>query len=186
LGLGFTSITFNGSFLPLERNIALTAEAVRLAAGMDGRVEGEIGAFGDFGRDGAGNCLYDELAERFARETGIAGLTVTLSPDQGDASPLNPLRLVRLRGRLACSISLHDACLLSAEDISLAVDSGVDRLSFSSCLQAEDTGRWEQARSGPMPGRVTRQRLRLMGLPEVPRDRFQSGLPHGGRQEEES
>ena len=46
---GFTSVMIDGSLLPYEENVALTAEVVRLAHAVGVSVEGELGTIGQTG-----------------------------------------------------------------------------------------------------------------------------------------
>ncbi|MFA2170629.1 class II fructose-bisphosphate aldolase, partial [Escherichia coli] len=46
---GFTSVKIDGSLLPYEENVALTAEVVRLAHAVGVSVEGELGTIGQTG-----------------------------------------------------------------------------------------------------------------------------------------
>lgn len=67
---GFTSVMIDGSLLPYEENVALTAEVVRLAHAVGVSVEGELGTIGQTGtsveggvsqvtyRSGAGRRFY--------------------------------------------------------------------------------------------------------------------------------
>ncbi len=172
LGLGCAAIDFDGSALPFERNVSLTTEAVRLAGGSACRVWGEIGAFGDFGRDDHGRCLYYDYAERFVVDTAVAGLSIALPSSDHATSGQERRRLATLRSRLVCDLSLHDASLLSSEDISGFVDIGLARLTFS-------RGQAALPASRPQPGasaygqriNAIRLRLRLLsraGLSGVP------------------
>ena len=47
---GFTSVMIDGSLLPYEENVALTAEVVRLAHAVGVSVEGELGTIGQIRR----------------------------------------------------------------------------------------------------------------------------------------
>lgn len=145
LELGCAAIDFDGSALPFERNVSLTAEAVRLAAGTACRVWGEIGAFGDFGRDDHGYCLYYDYAERFVCDTKVTGLSIALPSSDGATTSQERHRLTSLRQHLACDLSLHDASLLSSEEISSFVDIGLARLTFSLGQAVRPAGR-------PLPG----------------------------------
>lgn len=77
LAEGFTSIMFDGSSLPLDENIRLTAEVAALAHAAGASCEGEIGHVGYAG--GAASSLTDPGdAARFARETGIDAMAVAV------------------------------------------------------------------------------------------------------------
>ena len=74
---GFTSLMIDGSMLPLDDNIALTARVKGLAKPHKLSVEGEIGAVGYAG--GAASAMTDpEEAARFERETGIDALAISI------------------------------------------------------------------------------------------------------------
>lgn len=73
---GFTSVMFDGSRLPLRRNIDETAAVVELARGAGVSCEGEIGFVGySGGAESAGTDPGE--AARFARETGVDAMAVS-------------------------------------------------------------------------------------------------------------
>jgi fructose-bisphosphate aldolase class II len=75
--LGFTSVMYDGSRLPLDENIAKTATIVRMARGAGVSVEGELGFVGyDEGEDSRGTDAGE--ARRFAEETGVSALAVSV------------------------------------------------------------------------------------------------------------
>jgi fructose-bisphosphate aldolase class II len=77
LDAGFTSIMFDGSRLPLEQNIAATAEVAALARAAGASSEGEIGFVGYVGRE-ASAMTDPQDAARFARETGVDAMAVSV------------------------------------------------------------------------------------------------------------
>ena len=77
LEAGFSSLMYDGSRLPLEENIIRTREVAELAHGAGISCEGEIGFVGyDGGEQSAGTD--PEEAARFARETGIDAMAVSV------------------------------------------------------------------------------------------------------------
>ncbi|MFY0691714.1 MAG: class II fructose-bisphosphate aldolase [Paracoccaceae bacterium] len=77
LDAGFTSLMFDGSRLPLSENIDLTAQIAEMAHGAGISCEGEIGFVGY--SDGESSQGTDpEEAARFARETGIDAMAVSV------------------------------------------------------------------------------------------------------------
>ena len=74
---GFTSIMYDGSHLPLQRNIDLTAEAAAMAHSAGISCEGEIGYVGHAGGKGSNETDAGEAAE-FARSTGIDAMAVSV------------------------------------------------------------------------------------------------------------
>jgi len=74
---GFTSVMFDGSRLPLARNIEETAAVVHLASAAGVPVEGEIGFVGY--AEGERSRGTDPVeARRFARETGVAAMAISV------------------------------------------------------------------------------------------------------------
>lgn len=74
---GFTSVMYDGSALPLEENIARTAEMAAMAHEAGVSCEGEIGVVGY--ADGTASSGTDpEEAARFARETGVDAVAVSI------------------------------------------------------------------------------------------------------------
>ena len=61
LDLGFTSVMFDGSCLPMEENIARTQEIIRLAERYGAAVEAEIGEMSEETRRAAADALYDRF-----------------------------------------------------------------------------------------------------------------------------
>lgn len=94
LDAGYQSVMVDGSRLPLEENIAVTAKAAALAAKYNAGVEAELGAVA--GHEGSGIGLsYEELftskkgftkteeARRFAKESGCDWLSVAVGSFHG-------------------------------------------------------------------------------------------------------
>ena len=176
LDLGFSTVMFDGSFLPLASNLNLTARAVGLAARARVPLEGVIGAFSDFGKDSAGQCLICTLAADFVLQTGIDSLAVSLPLDAGRGFRLDMELLSKLRQSVPGGLSLHDASLLAPRDILGAMAAGISRLSFGACLRKAAThGHGPRSRS--WSGETVRQTLRLFrndrvgwrpGAPDTP------------------
>ena len=98
LDAGFSSVMVDGSKLPLQQNIDLTAAVTELAHSTGASCEGEIGFVGYAG--GAQSSGTDpEEAARFARETGIDAMAISvgnvhLQQERGDGLNLSRLRAI--------------------------------------------------------------------------------------------
>ena len=96
LDAGFTSVMIDGSALPLDQNMGLTAAAADLAHAAGASCEGEIGIVGYAG--GAASTGTDPAeAARFAIETGVDALAVSvgnvhLQQQSGQGLDLDRLR----------------------------------------------------------------------------------------------
>ena len=121
LKVGYQSIMVDGSRLPLQENIAVTAKAAELAAKYNAAVEAELGAVSGHEGDGIG-LSYEELfttkkgftkveeATRFAKESGCDWLSVAAGSFHG-AIAANTKHLKKPEARLD---SEHIAALYQA------------------------------------------------------------------------
>jgi fructose-bisphosphate aldolase, class II len=95
LGEGFTSVMFDGSKLSLQENIDATAAVAELAHAASASCEGEIGFVGYAG--GAASAGTDpEEAARFARETRIDAMAISVGNLHLQTEKVNPLDVDRL------------------------------------------------------------------------------------------
>ncbi|MFN3844818.1 MAG: class II fructose-bisphosphate aldolase [Paracoccaceae bacterium] len=96
LDVGFTSVMFDGSNLPLAQNIAKTAAVVEFAHAAGASCEGEIGFVGYAG--GAISTGTDpEEAARFCRDTGINAMAISVGNVHLQQGPGGGLDLDRIR-----------------------------------------------------------------------------------------
>jgi fructose-bisphosphate aldolase class II len=95
---GFTSVMFDGSRKPIAENIAETAEIVQIAHKAGVSCEGEIGFVGYDGGE-ASNGTDPEEAARFARETGVDAMAISvgnvhLQQDSGKGLDVERIRTI--------------------------------------------------------------------------------------------
>ncbi len=95
IAAGFTSVMIDGSRLPLEDNIRLTAAVVRLAHAAGVSVEGELGFVGYAGGEGSARTDPAE-ARRFAAETGLDALAVSVGNLHLQETPSDGIDLAAL------------------------------------------------------------------------------------------
>lgn len=96
LEAGFTSVMVDGSGLPLQQNIDLTAAVAELAHAAGASCEGEIGYVGYAG--GAASDRTDPAeAARFAQATGIEAMAISIGNVHLQATPGDGLDLAQLR-----------------------------------------------------------------------------------------
>lgn len=77
LDSGFTSLMFDGSRKPLSENISETREIADMAHRAGISCEGEIGFVGYSGGEASDGTAPEEAA-RFARETGVDGMAISV------------------------------------------------------------------------------------------------------------
>ncbi|MDF2593007.1 MAG: fbaA fructose-bisphosphate aldolase, class [Clostridia bacterium] len=85
IDLGFTSVMYDGSRLPLEENIKNTAEVVKLAKERNVTVEGELGYLNK--EDGSDQveivCTTVEDSARFVKRTKVDALAIAVGNAHG-------------------------------------------------------------------------------------------------------
>ena len=126
---GYTSVMIDTSRLPLEENIAATREIVEYAHARDVQVEAEIGQLAgieDLGEEEAdATFTVPEEAVRFAQETGVDSLTITIGTSHGafkfKGEPrLDFARLGAIAELIDNPIVLHGASAVREEDVAFA------------------------------------------------------------------
>lgn len=95
LNLGFTSVMFDGSLLPLEENIQAVKQVRKMADEFGATVEAELGVVG--GNEGEGKaheilCTNPYDAKLFCDETGVDALAVAIGNAHGNYPVLPQLR----------------------------------------------------------------------------------------------
>ncbi|MDD3335134.1 MAG: class II fructose-bisphosphate aldolase [Eubacteriales bacterium] len=85
LELGFTSVMYDGSRLPLEENICQTNKVMELARPFHAAVEAEIGSVGktETGQAAPAICAKPEEGVHFLKETGVDALAVAIGNAHG-------------------------------------------------------------------------------------------------------
>ncbi|MCX7726697.1 MAG: class II fructose-1,6-bisphosphate aldolase [Chitinispirillaceae bacterium] len=83
---GFSSVMIDGSHLPYEKNIELTAKVVEYAHKYDVTVEGELGVLSGIEDDvQAAKSIYTqpEQVEDFVKRTGVDSLAISIGTSHG-------------------------------------------------------------------------------------------------------
>lgn len=115
---GFTSVMYDGSRDPLEKNIADTDAVARMARAAGVSCEGEIGFVGYSGGEGSHGTDPGEAA-RFAQETGVDALAVSVGNVhlKGDgAAAVDWARLRAISDRVACPLVIHGGSGIAPAD----------------------------------------------------------------------
>ena len=138
LACGFTSVMFDGSALPLEENIRLTARAAELAHAADASAEGELGGMNS--ENGIDSLPREKLftdprqARRFVRETGIDSLAVSVGNAHGLYRGEPHLDLERIADLSAVSgvpLVLHGCSGIPDGQLLRAVKLGVSKINVN-------------------------------------------------------
>ena len=156
---GFTSVMFDGSKLPLHKNIRETAKVVRLAHTAGVSCEGEIGFVGyDNGEASAGTDPQE--AAQFAAETGIDAMAISVGNvhlQQDQSGGLDEARIREISDVTDVPLVIHGgAGVPSAQRRHLALNSAICkynigtelRMAFGQALRtsiAKDRDRFDRA-----------------------------------------
>ncbi len=136
LQLGFSSVMFDGSTGSYEKNIADTAEVVKIAHAFGATVEGEIGHVGQASAgDDAAADLYTKVPEAVAylEATGVDALAVSVGTAHGaykSAPKLDFERLAALREALSVPLVLHGGSGLSDDDFRTSIARGISKMNI--------------------------------------------------------
>lgn len=143
LDMGFTSIMYDGSSLPVEENIANTIMAVKLAEKYGATVEAEIGMM-------AGLTLNDEkvkedrevdrsmftdpkAAKDFVERTGVDCLACAFGTVHGlykTAPKLDFVLVKELNDTIGVPVVMHGGSGVSAEDYDIVIGNGVRKVNY--------------------------------------------------------
>jgi fructose-bisphosphate aldolase class II len=109
IGEGFTSVMYDGSLLPLDDNIARTAEIAALAHAAGVSCEGEVGVVGYAGGHASSGTAPEDAA-RFAAGTGVDALAVSVGNvhlQTGAGRPLDEEALRAIEAVTSLPLVIH-------------------------------------------------------------------------------
>ena len=137
---GYSSVMIDGSKLPLEENIALTASVVRMCAASGIAVEGEIGSIGGKEDDLVGNNIYTDpgQAKRFAEETGIQAMAIAVGTAHGvyKKEPRVDLdRIEAIRTLTDVPLVLHGTSGVPDETVRACIARGICKVNYATDLR---------------------------------------------------
>lgn len=137
LEIGFTSVMFDGSHLPLDENIAQTKRVIEKAKQYGAAVEAEIGCVGgseDGSEDIAINCTKPEDAVRFERETGVDALAIAIGNAHGNYKSTPKLRfdiLETVDSLTKTPLVLHGGTGITPEDFVRCSKTGIKKINIA-------------------------------------------------------
>ncbi|HPJ01991.1 MAG TPA: class II fructose-bisphosphate aldolase [Candidatus Limiplasma sp.] len=137
LDVGFGSVMFDGSQLPLAENIRLTHRVSALAAPYGASVEGELGALNS--EDGEGDALrspYTDAAQgkRFAMESGADSLAVSIGNAHGvyrSTPHLHFARLAEIEEATDLPLVLHGSSGIDMPTLRRAAKLGIAKVNVN-------------------------------------------------------
>ena len=147
LEMGFTSVMYDGSSLPLEENIENTKKVVTLASKYGASVEAEIGKMAGItmnnnnvieNREVDRSNFTDPMeAKQFVKETGVDMLACSFGTSHGlytSAPQLDSALVAELRIATGIPVVMHGGSGVSEEDYYRVIDSGVRKINYYSYM----------------------------------------------------
>lgn len=137
LEMGFTSVMFDGSTLPLDENIEAVKRVREMADRYGATVEAELGVVGGNEGDGAAHeilCTNPDDAKRFCDETGVDALAVAIGNAHGNYPVLPNLRfdvLDDIDRTIETPLVLHGGTGITDEMFQRAIRSGVRKVNIA-------------------------------------------------------
>lgn len=144
---GFTGIMQDGSSLPFDENVALTASAVEMCSVLDVGVEGELGHVGSVNDDAMDAFTDPAEAAVFVQKTGVCCLAVLVGNAHGHYKKTPNLDIARVRAiREACGVPLvlHGGSGIPDEQVKEAIRAGIRKMNIGTdvcCAFAQGTKR---------------------------------------------
>ena len=129
---GFTSVMFDGSSLPFDKNVEMTRKTVELAQPYGASVEAELGRVGGYDLEGADNVdnilTQPKEVATFVERTGVDLLAVSIGNAHGVYRQLPKLDIPLLKELNAASkvpLVLHGGSGTPNDQIRAAVENGI-------------------------------------------------------------
>lgn len=154
LDLGFTSVMFDGSHLPLDENIATTKRIIDIAGKYNASVEAEIGCVGgseDGSEDIAINCTKPQDAVRFEAETSVDALAIAIGNAHGNYKDVPKLRfdiLQKVNEMTNTPLVLHGGTGISPDDFIKCSKNGIKKINIATatfdCVEQSVRQAYEQ------------------------------------------
>lgn len=143
LDIGFTSIMFDGSGLPYDKNVELTIQARELAHKVGASIEAEIGILG--GRESGNNKtltkeqMYTDpsLALKFVQQTKIDALACSFGTSHGFYKVRPQLdfnRILKISRLTKLPLVMHGGSGVAKEDYIKAIECGIRKINYYSYM----------------------------------------------------
>lgn len=143
LKAGYTSVMIDGSHVPFEDNIALTASVTKVANAMGIPVEAELGKVGGKEDDGPAvegeNPFTDpDEAEEFVARTQCSSLAVGVGTAHGVYKGTPHIEqgvLKEIRAKLDIPLVLHGTSGVPDEQVAEAIQNGICKVNYATELR---------------------------------------------------
>ena len=135
LDAGFDSVMIDGSELPLDENIKITREVVKIASAYNANVEAELGYVAKLGQSHARNGFTQvDEAQTFVEETGVDALAVAIGTAHGfyrEEPKLQFELLAAIHSKINSILVLHGGSGVPAEQLRQAISLGICKVNLA-------------------------------------------------------
>jgi tagatose 1,6-diphosphate aldolase GatY/KbaY len=135
LDAGFDSVMIDASELPMEENIKVSREAVRLAEPYGANVEAELGYIAKLNqKQDQSGFTQPEDARLFTEETGVNALAVSIGSAHGfykEEPRLDLELLLRIRSAVSTPLVLHGSSGIPDRTIISAINNGITKINLA-------------------------------------------------------
>jgi fructose-bisphosphate aldolase class II len=161
---GFTSVMYDGSSLPFDKNVEMTRKAVEMAQSYGASVEAELGCVGGFDLEASNNVanIYTQPNEvvTFIERTGVDSLAVSIGTAHGPYLQLPQLDIPLLQELNAVSavpLVLHGGSGTPDDQMRAAIENGICKFNVYTDSRVALWKRFKQiaaeiVRNDPLPG----------------------------------
>ena len=187
---GFTSVMYDGSSLPFDKNVEMTRKTVEIAQPYGASVEAELGRVGGFGLAAdvhVANILTqpDEVV-KFVERTGVDSLAVSIGTAHGVYLQLPKLDIPLLKELNAASkvpLVLHGGSGTPDDQMRAAVENGICKFNVYTDLRAAMWNRFKQVaveikRDEPPPGEYISRLQEALGDVVEAKTRLAGAVQH--------
>ncbi|AEB06537.1 fructose-bisphosphate aldolase [Coriobacterium glomerans PW2] len=174
LHVGYTSVMIDGSHVPFEQNIEITAPVARAGRAIGVPVEAELGKVGGKEDDGpavAGENPYtdpDEAVE-FVERTGCTSLAIGVGTAHGvyHGTPHIQQDIVQaIAARLDIPLVLHGTSGVPDEQVAEAIKNGISKINYATELRQAYT-RGFMGYMAENPGNFDPKKPAIQGMAEI-------------------
>lgn len=137
LDLGFSSVMFDASLLPFEKNIEKTLQVIEIAKAYNAGVEAELGVVGGNEGDNAEHkilCTDPQKAKEFCERTNVDALAIAIGNAHGNYPVLPSLRfdiLEEIYKIVSTPLVLHGGTGISDEMFKRSIRFGVKKINVA-------------------------------------------------------
>lgn len=134
---GATGIMIDGSTLPFDENVALTAGVVADCNAIGVPVEGELGHIGAAADGVSTEYTHVDEAVDFVNKTGVSALAIMVGTAHGhykQAPVIAVDRIAQIHAATKAHLVLHGGSGVPDEQIKAAIQAGIRKINFSTDL----------------------------------------------------